>query len=524
MRKPILTAAVIIIASVSVFSQSVTETRRIKTTALQIYENYKVVMSDLYSKSDYTEDNFMALFESKALIYNDIIPANTPSLLSPARYYENFKENIKRIYPVFSDFRMDEPVSVENKWQIKCRFTRATKFKTQKDMNYPEWSFNYSITIEMDRRYDDNKKVYENAKITNIQVDNPLKGFFVIENKENLPLVTKSGEAINDWDNEYNSRIFPEDKWKISDIHVSQSSNYYNFFEYSKNKFSPNRKDAHFYQFDNKKIRKNIFGIGVNYSPIALGNNMSETNTENFKENSALSFSLFYGTQIAHKEKSTLFFDVGLDLNRYSYKYSANGTVPNNENIQRTDSDKDFYPYKPEICINKPVAEKINITSVSVPLSVQYLYQLSQNSKKPIFLSFELGVFAECTLPSTKKDKPNVNYHGIYDIRFHDGSEERPFSHYYDYGDSITVDRSLKLASRFDFGILGDVGLWVTLDKSNLLKFDVSYKFGFNSSLNYTENYNFSQNNNLSFPQNAKQALRSIGFGISWVKTIGKNE
>jgi len=57
MRKTILTIATILFVYVSAFSQSVTETRRIKTTALQVYENYKVVMSGLYSNSPYTEDN-----------------------------------------------------------------------------------------------------------------------------------------------------------------------------------------------------------------------------------------------------------------------------------------------------------------------------------------------------------------------------------------------------------------------------------------------------------------------------------
>jgi len=151
MKKIVLTIATIIIAQVSTFSQSVTETRQIKTTALQMYENYKVVMAGLHSNSAYVEDNFMALFESDAVIYNDILPNNNPQQLSPFAYFKKFKANINRIYPAFSDFKMGEPVSVGNRWQIKCYFTRRTKFKTQKEMKYPEWSFNYTMTIEMNK-------------------------------------------------------------------------------------------------------------------------------------------------------------------------------------------------------------------------------------------------------------------------------------------------------------------------------------------------------------------------------------
>ena len=527
MRKTVLSLATIIIATVSAFSQSATETRHIKTTALQLYENYKVVMSDLYSKSDYTEENFMALFDNSTLLYNDIVPANTAALLSPARYFENFKTNIKRIYPVFSDFRMDEPISVDNKWQIKCNFTRTTRFRTQKDMNYPEWSFNYVMTIEMDRRYDDNKKVYENAKIISIKVDNPLKGFFVIENKENIPLATKSGETLNDWDKEYNSRIFPEDKWKIYDIKVQESKDNENIFEYSTSRFSQNRTDTHFYHPVFQIFPKNIFGIGINYGLKASRNKTSESNLEYFKANNALSLSVFFGKQIAHEEKSTVFFNVGLDLNRYSYNYSGTKSVKYTTNVDTADKEIDKNTkllYRTINNINPLNDRKINITSVSIPLSIQYLYQLSQHSKKPVFLSFELGLFAECILPSSCKDSLNADFHGMYNVVFPDGTDQnKDFDHYYNYGDNIHVDRNLKLASQFDCGIMGDVGLWFTLDKSNLLKFDISYKGSFNS-LKYNEDYSilngYERSDQISQPQNAK-VLQNIGFGISWVTTIG---
>jgi len=233
-------------AVISGFAQSHTEKRHVKTTALNVYENYKVVLSSLYSKDVYNEDNFIALFDENAVIYNDILPANVPAQLTPAKYFEQFRANIKRVYPEFSNFTIGEPVSVGGKWRIKCSFTRATRFLTKNEMKYPQWVFNYTMTIEMDKRYDTGKKIYKDAAITNIAVDKPLEKYFIVENQENISLAAKSGETLTDWDEEYNSRIFPENEWKIKDIQVSESNNNKNIFEYSKSRFSKNQTDTHF--------------------------------------------------------------------------------------------------------------------------------------------------------------------------------------------------------------------------------------------------------------------------------------
>jgi len=438
-------------------AQSVTEIRQIKTTALQVYEHYKVVMSGLYSKSAYTEDNFMALFDLDALIYNDILPDNNPSQLSPSRYYKKFKASVKRIYPVFSDFKMGEPVSVGNKWQIKCNFTRGTRFLTQKDIKYPEWFFNYIMTIEMNKSYNVISKVYENAGIVNVNVDNPLKGFFIIENKGNIPLVAKSGEELNDWDEEYQSRIFSTEKWKIQDMRVPESIGKGDFFEFFKGNLSKSQTDANFYKLDSLQLKKNIYGVGITVSP----NKMETVNVENLKDiqqtSNALSLSLFYGKQIAHKGKSTWFFNVGLDFNYVHREYNNirdDSIIINNNSI------------------NIGNDTIINIISGSVPLSLQYLHQLTAQAKKPVFLSFELGVFPEL--------KTNTQ-HSI-----------------------------LCLGG----GLVGNMGLWFALNNENLLKFNVSYKYSSSSFtvLNKVDRF---------LDTGTKQGMQNIGIGISWVKTIG---
>jgi len=509
MKKTILTSAAIIIAFTSAFSQSVTETRQIKTTALQIYENYKVVMSELFSRNAYTEDNFMALFHDKAVLYNDIVPVNTPTKLSPAEYFAKFRPNIRRIYPTYSDFRMGEPVSVGNKWQIECNYVRSTRFRTQSDMRYPEWSFEYTITVEMDKRYNATNKVYENAKIVSIDVKNPLGKFFVIENNENISLGTKSWEALEGWDEEYNSRIFSEYEWKIGDIQTSQSHSSKNFFEYITSGFSQNQTDTHFYHPYFQKFSKNIFGIGLNYCPdvFAFGNQISDENNKNFDKieyvSDALSLSIFYGVQIAHTKRSTLFFNFGLDLNKYSHNYSG-------EYGKRDTIDKRI-----EIVKIESLDERINIISVSVPLSIQYLYQLTEKAKNPIFLSFEAGAFVDRTLYSKRTDNTNLNYQGWFD--YYKATEDKP-----DWEVEFTYEKKQELPLRLDYGFFGGTGLWFAMNNNNLLKFGILYKQSFNPPLEHKEDYKIFENSHSckSLLHSRKHGLRNVSVGISWITTI----
>ena len=505
LRKTVFTIATIIMASVSASAQSLSEMRQIKTTALQIYENYKAVISGLYSRSVYTEDNFLALFDSQAALYNDILPDNQPQQLSPSGYFQKFQANVRRIYPAYSDFSMGEPVSAGNKWQIVCHFTRVTRFRTQKDRNYPEWTFNYTMTIEMDKRYDVNKKVFENAGIVSVAVDNPLTDFFIIENKENIPLAAQSGEMIKEWDEEYQSRIFPEDEWKMDDIRVVNNDK---IFEFSKGKFSKNQTDTNYYQLNVQRYKKNILGIGVNYSPLALGNKISMENDDNFEvfkyETSEFSLSFGYGKQIAHKGKSTVFVNFGLGLNWNLFKYNGK------QDIIPYDVNNDGKPNLRKIKIKLYNNEKINIISASVPFSVQYFYQLTQQMKKPIILSVELGAFAEVGLLSSL----NNIYIGGY-------------KYYYGTTDELSEpDKSsvivVKLNSRLDGGIFGGVGLCYALNKSNLLKFSISHKYRFNLPIQLFDTNVQSDDGEVFLLHSVQQNMQNTGFGISWVKTIGR--
>ena len=490
MRKSILTVAAIIMASVSAFSQSATETRRIKNTAFQLYENYKVQIQGLHSTSAYTEDNFLTLFSKDAKLYNNIISENTTEQLSPKDYFKHFRENLKRVYPVFSDFKIGDPVSAGDRWQVKCYFTQTTKFRTQTEMRYPEWTFHYTMTIEMDKYYNSNNKVYYNAEIVSIEVENPLKEFFVIENKENMPLLSKSGEIVAAWDKEYYSRIFPENEWKIGDMQVVDFNK---TFAYSKSELVKNETDERYYQYKVQRFKKDIFGAGINYSPCAFWNKLRIDSVEiETKIRQAVSLSGFYGKQFFHKERSSLFANVGLDLNIYHYRFK-NDAIGKDSFM---DSVGDTYRR-----IISPKDTGVTIFSVSIPLSVQYIYQLTKPEKKPIFLLCELGVFVELAFSS----KIEANVSGIYGEEYFGVK----FDHYYDYGD-FPANRS---DSRVNGGIFGGVGALFALNKSNLLKVNLFFKAPFGQFSNSFKTKEYSLSQGVHF-----------GIGISWIQTIGENK
>jgi hypothetical protein len=460
----------------------------------------------------------LELFEENASIYNDILPANQPQQLSPKDYFDKFTQSVKMNYAEYRNLKFQFPTPNGEKWEIKCSFSKDIRFKSQTGNYYPKWSFNYTVTIEMDKNYNQTYKIYENAKIKSIEVATRLSDFFIIENKEDLTVILDSaGDVIQDWDNDYRSRLFPKDDYNINNFKITISENQSNYFYTLEKKWTQNQSDEHFYYPEYHHLKKNIFGIGVNYSPFAFGNKISNTNAENFKDiqqrSNSLSLSFFFGKQIAHKKNTTWFFNVILDLNRYYYEY--NGT--NYTEYQDIDADND--PYLRKITINS-LNEQINTFSVSIPLSVQFLIQITKSKKNPLFFSFELGALAEYTLYSKNKYNLNVNYHGLYD--YYGGVE---FDHYYDYG-NFDVSGKQKLATvkdlQYNYGVFSKIGLWLALNETNLLKFNIAYKHCFKAPLKYKENFVLSENRNRyeSLLQGVNQNIRNIFVELSWISTI----
>lgn len=497
--------------TVSGFSQSVTETRRIKTTAIEVYEKYVSVIANLYNGNVYNEDKFMSLFDENALIYNDILPSNKPQKISPKEYFDVFTNNISMNYCTYDNLDLKFPTLNNDKWSIKCTFSKDIRFKTSKDYYYPKWRFEYIMTIEMDQTYNDQSKVYNNAKITNIDVEQPLEEFFIIQNKDSLPLEIY-GDIIEDYEGDYNNRLLSKREIDINQITVS-NNDMFRSLEYKQDQFN-----KHFYSFEMRK--KNLIGFTVNYSPLNLGSNISKSNIENFngikQHSNTLSLSFLYGLQLGHVRNSTYFFNTRIEANWYNRIYKGNYYTE----YQSIDTDGD--PYLRKIKINS-LRESGDILSASLPLSFQYITKLTSNKQNPLFLSFELGGFAEYRFFATNNFKLFVDYTGYYSQYF-DGIE---FTHYYDYGhfNLTNKDISVPLNNQFnkiDYGAFGSIGLWYALNKTQLLQFNISYKHGFTTLMKYKENYIISKDFNTyeTLLQSTKQGSQNIYFGVSFISLI----
>jgi len=318
---------------------------------------------------------------------------------------------------------------------------------------------------------------------------------------------------VEGFEGENNSKIFPNEQ-DINKYEIVNQANGGNYFYPNSYEWAQNYEDQHIYFPKNEHYRKNIFGAGINYSPLGFGNKITSENFDGIAlKTNALSLSAFFGKQIAQKNLSTWFFNVGLDINWYQYRYNGS----NYTEYQSVDSDND--PYLRKITINS-LNEKINNFSLAVPLSFEYVRQLTKSVKNPIFVSFKLGAFAEYTLLSQNEFSINADYHGLYN--YYGGVE---FDHYYDYG-NFDVSGKQTLATlkdlRYDFGAFAGIGLWVALGKNNLLKLDAGYKHSFMSPLEYRENYVISENSTdyKTLLQSAKQGMQNLYFGISWVRAI----
>jgi hypothetical protein len=500
-------AALIFNGLIIAFSQSVTETRIIKTTAIEIYEQYVSVMNKLYNGNVYNPDNFLSLFDEKATLYNDILPHNRMQQLSPQQYFDIFTQNIRMIYCKYDKLELKFPVRERDKWQIVCEFSREVRFKTKPGFYYPRYRFDYTVTLAMDTVYDDKNKVFANAKIQQIDVKKPLIDFFIIENADNYTLKYK-GKNLDDWDAEYNSCMFSAREVDINQITVAGSS-YFNTL-----KFTQNQENNHFFDF--RKAKKNLFGFGLNYSPGKSRNTLNPINFPNIKQtNRALSMEFFFGLQLATRGESTWFFNLKLGLNAYQNTFKGDYSTQYNA----IDADND--PYLRKIRINS-LEETVNNYSISLPLSIEYLVRISQNVMQPIFLSFEAGGYAEYRRWANNKFHFSASYTGLYD--YYGGVE---FDHYYDYGYFDLSDREIfqSLTSQinpFDYGAFGSVGLWFAVNKSNLLKFNVMYKHGFQPPLKYRNDFVLSENYNhyKSLLQGVNRGLRNVFVGFSWVSTI----
>lgn len=495
------------------YSQTITEIRQIKTTALDVYEKYVSIMANLYNNNVYNEDRFLELFYENAQIYNDILPDNKPQELSPKEYFDKFKQNINTNDAEYSELEFKLPTRNElNKWSIECTFKKKINYRSKKEYCYPKWEFKYSFIIEMDSIYNNTNKIFQNAKIRSIEVEFPLDQFFIIENKNNLK-ITIYNEPVEDFNGENNGRIFDRNECNISDFefHINDDSN---FFYLREKKWDNDKQDEHFFSPAYSIDKSDLLSIGLNYSFLCFGYPIKSNNMNGITSNSkSLSLSFLYGLQITHKNSSNLFLNMGLDANWNNNNYKGSNYTEYND----IDSDNDSYLRK--ITINS-LNEDINSISSSFRLSSEYIFQLNKAKDKRYFISFEIGAFADYSLLLQSEYNLNVDYHGFYD--YFGGIE---FDHYYDYG-NFDVSGKKNLIPicdhRLNFDLFCELGFWIEINTENLFKLDLGYRHGLYTTMKYNENFIITSDSNSyeSLFQSSNQGLRDVYFGLSFIKLI----
>lgn len=495
--------------------QTFTQVCKIKKAALEVYDEYTRTVSNLHTGDEYKKDDFVRLFCDdflvcgEKLIDNDILPA-LPGLqdgengqsqgLSPEEYIDRMAKYVKIFSSSYSDLDLSFPEkNGSGEWEIRVGFKKVVNFETQAELHYPKHEFFYVMTIVMNENF-------EQAKIRRMEVLNSIGPFFILENRPEFQW-KYGGLPIEDWDGETNNRIFESKEYDVNEIEWKDPG----YFQSMTMTTLP--EDRHFYDLQQRK--RDIFGVGLNYMPYGFGNKIDKRFTGMVKYSNALALSLFYGLQIGHSksDKSTWFFNAGLDMNRYYHKFYGTDYTE----YEAIDSDND--PYMRKIWISN-LEERINSISVSVPLSFSYLLKLVSTQEKTIFLSLELGAFFEYTFWSGNTYSINADYHGFYD--YYGGVE---FDHYYDYG-TFGQNGTQTLAKvkdlRYDYGVSGNVGCWLALDRRNMLKICIGYKHGFNTPLTYKNNVVISENKQSyqSLLPSTKQGLRNLFLGISYVRAI----
>lgn len=508
MKKTICTTLATICCLSTSIAQTVTEIFQMRMAAIEFFQNdYIQSVNRLDYPDRDTRFEYTKLFEEGVKIYNNFLPDNYPYTISPKDYAEKRKNNIT-LSSQFAHFKLGFPYEEQGKWKINIEYTEDINiYVINYNIRYPKVSFDWLMTLSMEKNKDNDndKRAFINCKICELQIKNPINHYILIEKTENIELPAL--KEINNVDKDSKFRIYDADSIEIDSINQANSFYFYN------QKLIPNDFFNKLYRY--KDLRKNLFGISLYYTPYGFGNNINTDKLPYLHQyNQALSLDISYGLQIVHKNKSTLFFNINLELNAYQQIFR--GTYYTQ--YQAMDSDGESYLRK----INVPsLTEKIYHLSASLQPSFEYLLQITQG-QHPIFLSLEIGGYTEYRFWGNNTFKLQADYSGLYN--YFDGIE---FDHYYDYGhfdlDNEHILQNIKdKINALDYGVFGSIGIWYAINPDNILKIGIGYKHGFTSPFEYKNDFILSENYHTyeSAVQTINQGLRNMFLGISWQRVI----
>ena len=503
MKKNILLLLFSMVGCATLCAQSAKDLRMARTTALSVYERYILVANSLRNGGDNVY-NFKDLFADRTdSVYNDILPLPGAPYLSCDVYCQNYTRSVKQAAFSYSDFSMEQPRLVGNKWIVTCHYKRTLTYRSKDGFQYPSWSFDYTMRIEMNRAAGSDG-LCGNPKIASITVSEPVEKYVVIMNPSRIPL---SWGGINSLPYDPKCDCWAGD---IGDKDVKGLS------ESISTPFAATTmtsRKPHFYTF--YQNTRNVIGGGVYYAPFAIDSKLDGQFAE-IKENSnAWRLRGFYGINLTSSSKTAAFLNMGLEFANRNHTLSGTYEI----HYDAVDSDNDPYRRNIHANINE---ENIKIFSFGVPVTVSYLIRVAGSDERPHFFSVDAGLYASFKAITRHTLNMNADYTGTYNYF---GQIE--FDHYYDYGhydlnENNVVTDVKEQTNKFDAGVTLGLGFWFSVGKNSFLRADLTALKGLLPEMKYNSNYRITENSTdyHTALQSSNDGAMDFYIGISYIKSL----
>lgn len=502
MKKSALIFAFSIIGCLSLNAQSAKDLRIARTTALNVYDRYIIVMNSLRNGGEYVY-NFKDIFSSTTdSIYNDIIPHSGTPYVGSDDYCKFYTSSVKQANYSYSGFSMEQPRLKGNKWIVVCHFDRSVRYRSKEDFRYPDWQFNYTMRIEMDRNTGGDG-LYSNPKVTSLTVSNPLNNFVVIMNPSSYPMQFEGTQLA--FNRECKCWVGELGDTKIKDVLGEAPSPFGNA--------SIKKRNPHFYSYQLSK--RNIAGFGVYYAPLAIGNKLDKQFTDIKETNNAWRMRGFYGINLVNSANNAAFINIGLEFANRNHKLS--GTYETH--YDAIDDDADDYTRNIHAQIND---ERLKVFTLGIPVTFTYLLRIGGTDEKPHFFSMDAGLFASFKAVTRHKLDMHADYTGTYNYF---GNIE--FDHYYDYGHfdiketDIQTDINEQM-NKIDAGATLGLGLWFSVGKGSFIRTDFSMLKGFLSEMKYNGDFRITETKEdyHTALQSSNNGAFDFYIGLSFIKAL----
>lgn len=516
MKKIIISALLTLFCTDCLYAQSVEDVLHIRMAAIECFRNYiqKTTALDYPNRDNRFE--FTELFQDNALIYNNFLPSNQPIYISPEEYAEDKRSKSVLLNHHFTDLQLGFPYEEYQQWKIAISYTEEiTVENIVSGIKYPQCTFHGNMIIAMDRNkayenisHEDVEKrmPFINPRICKIDVSDPIMQFALIRKTEDMEAMLSDFKTIpNIASNPYYIAI------ESDSVNICSYNETNEAFFYKKN-LTTSKEDRHIYEF--KTIKKDLFGLDFLYTPYGFGNQLNKTNVPGISLwSQTLGLNLFYGMNLASYKNTTLFFNAKLGINTYLNRFKGTWS----QQFNATDQDGEDYLRKIQL---QNTSEKTSHLGLSLQPSLEYLIEIfSWTNTQKLFLSIEVGGYAECRFRAANTFYADAAYSGLYD--YFGGVE---FTHYYDFGNFTLNDQNVaqnlnNKLNLFDYGAFGSIGVWYALNSRHLFKAALGYKHGFTTPFSTTDNYILSWDLNRyeSLTQTMSSGLKNLYLNVSYI-------